>query len=43
MFRRWAWTEGLLSAAVIVTGAVAATALVPETVYAQGRADDTGG
>jgi mono/diheme cytochrome c family protein len=35
MFRRWAWTEGLLSAAVIVTGAVVATALVPETVYAQ--------
>jgi mono/diheme cytochrome c family protein len=34
MFRRWAWTEGLLSAAVIVTGAVAASALVPGTVLA---------
>jgi len=34
MFRRWAWTEGLRSAAVIVIGAVAATALAPEAVFA---------
>ena len=34
MFRRWAWTEGLLSAAVIVIGAVAATAVAPGIAFA---------